>query len=151
PPVELINPSDTFQGLQYDIRAEEGQQGVDDAAVESVEGLPCERHVLLRHLLRSIRRFGPGGAGEFRALANVPVVLSGVGVMPGQYGFANRSGTAMIPDVQIEEVLAERERWKPRTRTTEARSTASDCGRSASMRRRSPSCNGRPSPGRRPV
>lgn len=39
--------------------------------------------------------------------ANVPVVLSGVGVMPGQYVFADRSGAVMIPDAQIEEVLAE--------------------------------------------
>lgn len=50
-------------------------------------------------------RWGGGEVTPF--LANVPVVLSGVGVMPGQYVFADRSGAVMIPDVQIEEVLAE--------------------------------------------
>jgi 4-hydroxy-4-methyl-2-oxoglutarate aldolase len=39
--------------------------------------------------------------------ANVPVVLSGVGVMPGQYVFADRSGAVVIPDKQIEDVLAD--------------------------------------------
>jgi regulator of RNase E activity RraA len=38
--------------------------------------------------------------------ANVPVVLSGVGVMPGQYVFADRSGAVVIPEQQIEDVLA---------------------------------------------
>ena len=46
------------------------------------------------------------GGGEVTPLqANVPVVLSGVGVMPGQYVFADRSGAVVIPDAQIEEVL----------------------------------------------
>jgi 4-hydroxy-4-methyl-2-oxoglutarate aldolase len=39
--------------------------------------------------------------------ANVPVVLDGVAVMPGQYVFADSSGALVIPDGQIEEVLAE--------------------------------------------
>jgi 4-hydroxy-4-methyl-2-oxoglutarate aldolase len=39
--------------------------------------------------------------------ANVPVVLSGVGVMPGQYVFADSSGTVVIPDGQIDDVLTE--------------------------------------------
>jgi 4-hydroxy-4-methyl-2-oxoglutarate aldolase len=38
--------------------------------------------------------------------ANVPVVLSGVGVMPGQYVFADSSGAVLIPDGQIEDVIA---------------------------------------------
>jgi regulator of RNase E activity RraA len=38
--------------------------------------------------------------------ANVPVVLSGVGVMPGQYVFADSSGAVLIPGEQIEDVLA---------------------------------------------
>jgi 4-hydroxy-4-methyl-2-oxoglutarate aldolase len=38
--------------------------------------------------------------------ANVPVVLSGVGVMPGQYVFADSSGAVVIPDGQIGDVLA---------------------------------------------
>jgi regulator of RNase E activity RraA len=38
--------------------------------------------------------------------ANVPVVLSGVGVMPGQYVFADSSGAMVIPDGQIDDVLA---------------------------------------------
>ena len=39
--------------------------------------------------------------------ANVPVVLDRVGVMPGHYVFADSSGAVVIPDVQVEEVLAE--------------------------------------------
>ena len=38
--------------------------------------------------------------------ANVPVVISGVGVMPGQYVFADSSGAVVIPDGQIDDVLA---------------------------------------------
>jgi 4-hydroxy-4-methyl-2-oxoglutarate aldolase len=39
--------------------------------------------------------------------ANVPVVVQGVGVIPGQYVFADSSGAVVIPDGQIDEVLAE--------------------------------------------
>ena len=39
--------------------------------------------------------------------ANVPVVLQGVGVVPGQYVFADSSGAVVIPRGQIEEVLTE--------------------------------------------
>ena len=39
--------------------------------------------------------------------ANAPVVLQGVGVVPGQYVFADSSGAVLIPDGQIDEVLAE--------------------------------------------
>jgi 4-hydroxy-4-methyl-2-oxoglutarate aldolase len=47
------------------------------------------------------------GGGEVTPLqANVPVVLSGVGVLPGQYVFADSSGAVVIPDGQIDEVLA---------------------------------------------
>jgi hypothetical protein len=37
----------------------------------------------------------------------VPVVLDGVGVLPGSYVFADSSGAVVIPDRQVEEVLAE--------------------------------------------
>ena len=39
--------------------------------------------------------------------ANVPVVLAGVGVVPGQYVFADSSGAVVIPEGQVDEVLAE--------------------------------------------
>jgi 4-hydroxy-4-methyl-2-oxoglutarate aldolase len=39
--------------------------------------------------------------------ANVPVVLDGVAIAPGDYVFADSSGAVVVPDVQIEEVLAE--------------------------------------------
>jgi regulator of RNase E activity RraA len=39
--------------------------------------------------------------------ANVPVVLDRVGVMPGQYVYADSSGAVVIPEGQLEEVLAE--------------------------------------------
>jgi 4-hydroxy-4-methyl-2-oxoglutarate aldolase len=38
--------------------------------------------------------------------ANVPVVLGGVGVMPGFYVFADSAGGVVIPDGQLDEVLA---------------------------------------------
>jgi 4-hydroxy-4-methyl-2-oxoglutarate aldolase len=37
--------------------------------------------------------------------ANVPVVLRGVGVIPGQYVFADSSGAVLIPEDQIDEVI----------------------------------------------
>ncbi len=39
--------------------------------------------------------------------ANVPVVLDRVAVVPGQYVFADSSGAVVIPDGQIDEVLAQ--------------------------------------------
>jgi 4-hydroxy-4-methyl-2-oxoglutarate aldolase len=50
-------------------------------------------------------KWGGGEVTPFQA--NVPVVLSGVGVMPGQYVFADRSGAVVIPDKQIDDVLAD--------------------------------------------
>ncbi len=47
-----------------------------------------------------------GGDQVTPALANVPVVLNRVGVLPGQYVFADSSGAVIIPDGQIDEVLA---------------------------------------------
>jgi 4-hydroxy-4-methyl-2-oxoglutarate aldolase len=49
-------------------------------------------------------RWGGGEVTPFQA--NVPVVLSGVGVIPGQYVFADSSGAVLIPDGQIEDVIA---------------------------------------------
>jgi 4-hydroxy-4-methyl-2-oxoglutarate aldolase len=37
--------------------------------------------------------------------ANVPVIVSGVGVFPGQYVFADGSGAVVIPAEQIDEVI----------------------------------------------
>jgi regulator of RNase E activity RraA len=50
-------------------------------------------------------RWGGGEVTPFQA--NVPVVISGVGVMPGQYVYADSSGAVVIPDGQLDEVLAE--------------------------------------------
>jgi 4-hydroxy-4-methyl-2-oxoglutarate aldolase len=47
-----------------------------------------------------------GGAEVTPFQANVPVVVSGVGIVPGQYVFADSSGAVVIPDGQIEDVLA---------------------------------------------
>jgi 4-hydroxy-4-methyl-2-oxoglutarate aldolase len=46
-----------------------------------------------------------GGAEVTPFQANVPVVVSGVGVMPGSYVFADNSGAVVIPDDQIDEVI----------------------------------------------
>jgi 4-hydroxy-4-methyl-2-oxoglutarate aldolase len=48
-------------------------------------------------------RWGGGEVTPFQA--NVPVVVSGVGVMPGHYVFADSSGAVVIPDGQIDEVI----------------------------------------------
>jgi 4-hydroxy-4-methyl-2-oxoglutarate aldolase len=50
-------------------------------------------------------RWGGGEVTPFQA--NVPVVLSGVGVIPGQYVFADSSGAVMIPPGDLERALAE--------------------------------------------
>jgi 4-hydroxy-4-methyl-2-oxoglutarate aldolase len=39
--------------------------------------------------------------------ANVPVVVGGVGVMPGQYVYADASGAVVIPEGDLDHVLAE--------------------------------------------
>jgi 4-hydroxy-4-methyl-2-oxoglutarate aldolase len=46
-----------------------------------------------------------GGDSVTPFLANVPVVIAGVGVVPGQYVFADASGAVVIPDAQIDEVI----------------------------------------------
>ncbi len=46
-----------------------------------------------------------GGAQVTAFQANVPVVLNGVGVMPGFFVFADSSGAVVIPAEQLDEVL----------------------------------------------
>jgi 4-hydroxy-4-methyl-2-oxoglutarate aldolase len=46
-----------------------------------------------------------GGDSVTPFLANVPVVVGGVGVVPGQYVFADASGAVVIPDPEIDEVI----------------------------------------------
>jgi 4-hydroxy-4-methyl-2-oxoglutarate aldolase len=48
-------------------------------------------------------RWGGGEVTPFQA--NVPVVLRGVGVMPGYYVFADSAGAVVIPDAQLDDVL----------------------------------------------
>jgi 4-hydroxy-4-methyl-2-oxoglutarate aldolase len=48
-------------------------------------------------------RFGGDVITPFQA--NVPVVLRGVGVVPGQYVFADDSGAVLIPPAQLDDVL----------------------------------------------
>jgi 4-hydroxy-4-methyl-2-oxoglutarate aldolase len=50
-------------------------------------------------------RWGGGEVTPFQA--NVPVVLCGVGVIPGMYVFADSSGAVVIPPGDLEQVLAE--------------------------------------------
>jgi 4-hydroxy-4-methyl-2-oxoglutarate aldolase len=51
------------------------------------------------------------GGGEVTPLqANVPVVVGGVGVMPGFYVYADSSGAVVIPDAEVDDVLAEARR-----------------------------------------
>lgn len=46
-----------------------------------------------------------GGALIAPYQANVPVVLRGVGIVPGDYVFADESGAAIVPDAEIDAVL----------------------------------------------
>ena len=48
-------------------------------------------------------KWGGGEVTPFQA--NVPVVVSGVGVIPGFYVFADSSGAVVIPDAQVDEVV----------------------------------------------
>jgi 4-hydroxy-4-methyl-2-oxoglutarate aldolase len=48
-----------------------------------------------------------GGAQVTPAQANVPVVVDRVGVLPGQYVFADSSGAIVIPEPEVEKVVAE--------------------------------------------
>ena len=46
------------------------------------------------------------GGGEVTPFqANVPVVIGGVGVHPGQYVFGDSSGAVFIPEADIDKVL----------------------------------------------
>jgi 4-hydroxy-4-methyl-2-oxoglutarate aldolase len=46
-----------------------------------------------------------GGAEVTPFQANVPVVLKGVGILPGSYVFADSSGAMVIPGNQVDEVI----------------------------------------------
>ena len=50
-------------------------------------------------------RWGGDAVTPFHA--NVPVVVGGVGVMPGQYVYADAAGAVVIPEGEVDEVLAE--------------------------------------------
>jgi 4-hydroxy-4-methyl-2-oxoglutarate aldolase len=52
----------------------------------------------------------PGGDHVTPFQANVPVVVGGVGVVPGQYVYADASGAVVIPDGEVQDVLAEARR-----------------------------------------
>ena len=46
-----------------------------------------------------------GGGTVTPYLANVPVVVSGVGIHPGQYIFCDASGAVVIPEADVDAVL----------------------------------------------
>lgn len=48
-------------------------------------------------------KWGGGEVTPFQA--NVPVVLRGIGILPGQYVFADSSGAVAIPNGQLDEVV----------------------------------------------
>jgi 4-hydroxy-4-methyl-2-oxoglutarate aldolase len=48
-------------------------------------------------------KWGGGEVTPFQA--NVPAVVSGVGVIPGDYIFADSSGAVAIPDAQVDDVI----------------------------------------------
>jgi 4-hydroxy-4-methyl-2-oxoglutarate aldolase len=54
--------------------------------------------------------------------ANVPVVVGGVGVMPGQYVYADAAGAVVIPEGEIDDVLAEARKVEAEDEAFRARS-----------------------------
>jgi regulator of RNase E activity RraA len=63
------------------------------------------RYDLAAYCSGEATRWGGDRVTPFQA--NVPIVLKGVGVLPGNYVFADSSGAVVIPGGQIEEVLSE--------------------------------------------
>jgi 4-hydroxy-4-methyl-2-oxoglutarate aldolase len=57
-----------------------------------------------------------GGADVTPFQANAPVVVGGVGVMPGQFVFADSSGAVVIPDAELDDVVAEAQRVRDEDR-----------------------------------
>jgi 4-hydroxy-4-methyl-2-oxoglutarate aldolase len=53
--------------------------------------------------------------------ANVPVVIGGVGVLPGQYIYADAAGAVVIPGDEVDDVLAEARRIVAEDETSRAR------------------------------
>ncbi len=53
-------------------------------------------------------RWGGDSITPFQA--NVPVVLQGVGIMPGSFVFADSSGAVVVPEHQVDDVFAEAQR-----------------------------------------
>ena len=74
------------------------------------------RYDLAAYCSGETTRWGGDSVTPFQA--NVPVVLDRVAVLPGSYVFADSSGAVVIPEGEIEEVLAE-------ARTVEAADAAS--------------------------
>ena len=77
--------------------------------------------------------------------AKSSVVLQGVGVVPGQYVFADSSGAALIPDGELDEVLAKardvegtdaasRDQDRPRAGSRERSTSATNSPRPCSTR-----------------
>jgi 4-hydroxy-4-methyl-2-oxoglutarate aldolase len=63
------------------------------------------RYDFAAHCTGEATRWGGGEVTPFQA--NVPVVLRGVGVIPGMYVFADSSGAVVIPPRDLDQVLAE--------------------------------------------
>lgn len=63
--------------------------------------------------------------------ANVPVVVGGVAVFPGDWVYADRAGAVVIPADDLREVLEEAERIEERDAATVARMRAEDATRAA--------------------
>ncbi|MCZ4521051.1 RraA family protein [Rhodococcus ruber] len=75
-----------------------------------------------------------GGALITPRHSNVPVVLHGVGIMPGDYVFADGSGAVVIPGTEIDEILCgavevKREDAEFRKQIAQERDTAGDSTR----------------------
>ncbi len=59
-------------------------------------------------------RAGGGDLTPFQA--NTPVVVGGVGIMPGQYVFADSSGALVIPAAELNDIVAEAQRVRDEDR-----------------------------------
>ena len=73
-----------------------------DAERFGIKVVPSPRHADILLFTGAVEA---GGALITPHQANVPVVLDGVGIMPGDYVLADGSGAVIIPGAEIDEVL----------------------------------------------
>ena len=97
------NITSTYLLMRHAGAAMVRQGGGSIVAISSMQGHQSAPY-FAAYCAGEATRWGGGEVTPFQA--SVPVVLSGVGVIPGQYVFADASGAVMIPAADLERALA---------------------------------------------